>query len=63
MVVGICTGCQSVFHEEESEDGNWRFGTIFAKAFKEHAQFDTPDGCPDDSEYYLEDLGPGGRWY
>ena len=57
-VVGICNGCQSVFHEEPKgeilEPFEWREDNRWENAFEEHVQFDTPDGCPDDSEYYLE---------
>ena len=56
--VGICTGCSCVFHEEPggdiSEPLEWREEKRWDEAFEEHVQFDSPDGCPDDSEYYLE---------
>jgi len=56
--VGICTGCQGVFHEETGGDiseplERWE-EKRWDEAFEEHVQFDSPDGCPDDSEYYLE---------
>lgn len=63
-VCGICTGCQAIFHEEPGNDSineqiadaslDWWVEERWNEAFEEHVQFDTPDGCPDDSEYRLE---------